>query len=260
MTKKEFFNGTLFFHRQIAKKFGMELYLKHDNYIETQPMLYDTVANTIKDKYLYYYDYCRYRAFELVVEEIRKQYTDVELKQMCVAEAGVNRGDFAWIINERFPESRLYLYDTFESFAEKDIALEVESGFTDRDYMQDIANEFGKASMSSDKRIESVKVKMPNFSQCIFRKGYFPETAVNENDKKWIFVSLDMDLYYPILNGILFFWPNLQQGGYIFVHDYNNKGFKGVKKALAEAEQQLGVVIPSFPLPDQGGTVVLKKI
>ena len=217
MNKKDIFNNTLFFHRMIANKFGMELCLKRKNgYIETQSMLYDTETKTLKEKYRHYYDYCRYRAFELVVEEIERRYTKDELRQMCVAEAGVNCGDFAWIINEKFPESKLYLYDTFESFDKKDINLEIESGFTDKNYMQEISNEFDETRMSAKERIECVKSKMKNVSLCVFRKGYFPETAVHEQNKKWIFVSLDMDLYQPILNGLLFFWPNLARGGVHF--------------------------------------------
>ncbi|MBO6178026.1 MAG: hypothetical protein J6O04_02485 [Selenomonadaceae bacterium] len=44
----------------------------------------------------------------------------------AVAEVGVYQGDFAKHINRLFPERKLYLYDTFEGFAQKDLQQESE--------------------------------------------------------------------------------------------------------------------------------------
>lgn len=43
------------------------------------------------------------------------------------------------------------------------------------------------------------------------------------------------------------------------MHDYNNIEFNGIKKSIIEAEDKLGTSICRFPLPDQGGTIVLSK-
>lgn len=56
-----------------------------------------------------------------------------------------------------------------------------------------------------------------------------------------------------------FFIQTLSWGGYIFVHDYNNKEFRGLRNALLEAENILGEKIAHFALPDQGGTLVITK-
>lgn len=50
----------------------------------------------------------------------------VKEKQVAgaVAELGVYRGDFAKVINEVFPDRKLYLFDTFKGFPEQDISYE----------------------------------------------------------------------------------------------------------------------------------------
>ena len=68
-----------------------------------------------------------------------------------------------------------------------------------------------------------------------------------------------MDIYKPMYEGIIFFYPRLVKGGVIFVHDYNNIEYKGVRKALEDAECQLGE-IPCIPMSDKCGTVILLKL
>ena len=59
--------------------------------------------------------------FELAADEIRRKYSPEELSGFCVAEAGVFKGNFAWIINAKFHECEMFLYDTFEGFDQNDL-------------------------------------------------------------------------------------------------------------------------------------------
>jgi len=47
------------------------------------------------------------------------------------------------------------------------------------------------------------------------------------------------------------------RGGFIFVHDYNNKRYQGVKQAAREfiAKHQ----VAAFPLPDFCGSLIITK-
>ena len=94
--------------------------------------------------------------------------------------------------------------------------------------------------------------------KCHIRKGYFPDSANEEKEKRWIFVSLDMDLYQPMKAGLFYFWPKMVEGGVIFVHDYNNRDFGGIKEAVSEAEKEFGRIY-KIPVSDQGGTLILCK-
>ena len=48
-----------------------------------------------------------------------------------MAELGVYRGEFAKEINKVFPDRTLYLFDTFEGFAEQDCDTEVKKGYAE---------------------------------------------------------------------------------------------------------------------------------
>jgi len=138
-----------------------------------------------------------------------------------IAEVGVYQGDFAKHMNRIFPESRLYLYDTFEGFKK-----------------QDIDKEENKTKVETyhhyaDTTVGMVMDKLPYPDKAVIRKGFFPDTAVTGEDK-YVFVNLDADLYAPTLAGLNYFWPQMADGGVIFIHDFFAPEFTGVKKAVTE--------------------------
>ena len=184
-------------------------------------------------------DYVRYATLGLCFQEIAAKKVPGN-----VAELGVYRGDFAKRLNQIFPDCKLYLFDTFAGFARQDVATEKSSGFST-----------GEQSFA-DTSVEMVLRKMPYPQQCIIKQGFFPATA-HDVDDQFCFVSLDADLYDPILEGLKFFYPRLSTGGYIFVHDFNNDEYKGAHQAVLDFCHLHKV---SFtPLPDSGGTAVISK-
>lgn len=155
-----------------------------------------------------------------------------------MAELGVYQGDFAQYINRYAPEDcKLYLFDTFEGFAERDLS-EI------------------KSEQFKDTSVDIVMKKMNRPDNCVVRKGYFPESAEGI-EEKFSFVSLDADLYTPILNGLKYFWPRLLNGGYIFVHDFDNTEWIGCKQAVLEFCEENNI---SFvPLLDKCSSVIITK-
>jgi O-methyltransferase len=186
-----------------------------------------------------YFDYIRLATLELVSNEINKKGLLGN-----VAELGVYKGKFARYINQYFPSRVLYLFDTFEGFDTRDIEKEKQKSFSTGE--QDF----------TDTSVEAVLQLMPVPEQCRPVKGFFPESAKDIEDK-FVFVSIDADLYEPIFNGLQFFYNRLVPGGYIFVHDFNNDGYKGSRKAVEQfcQEQNINYV----PIPDAGGSAVICK-
>lgn len=121
------------------------------------------------------------------------------------AEAGVYQGEFARYINQFFYDRKLYLFDTFEGFSEKDIKVESQNGYTRRN-----SGYFGDTS------VDFVMSKMKIKDNIIVKKGYFPDTTEGVADR-FCFVSLDMDLYQPIKAGLEYFYPRLNWGG-VYIH------------------------------------------
>ena len=184
-------------------------------------------------------DYVRYATLGLCAQEIGRKNVPGS-----VAEVGVYKGDFAKRLNRLFPQRPLYLFDTFAGFAAQDVATEKAGGFSTGD--QNFA----------DTSVETVLGKMPFPQQCVVKQGFFPATAADVTDT-FCFVSLDADLYDPILEGLRFFYPRLAPGGFIFVHDFNNDQYKGAHQAVLEFCQSAGIGFT--PLPDSGGTAVIGK-
>jgi O-methyltransferase len=186
-----------------------------------------------------YFDYVRLATLELISYEINKNnYTG------NVAELGVYKGKFARYINQFFPDRKFYLFDTFQGFDKKDVDVE-----KTHDYSS------GKQDFSNTS-VEAVLSIMPFPERCVPVKGFFPESAKDVDDE-FVFVSLDADLYAPIYNGLKFFYPRLARGGYIFVHDFNNEGYKGARKAVEDFCRETGVAF--IPIPDSAGSAIIAK-
>ncbi|MGI8602758.1 MAG: TylF/MycF/NovP-related O-methyltransferase [Verrucomicrobiales bacterium] len=185
-------------------------------------------------------EYIRLSALELVAHEINSA-----TRPGAVAEVGVYRGEFARFINAAFPGRRLYLFDTFAGFEAGQVRRDNAEGF------------IGQADNFSDTSVETVLARLPHRENAVVRKGIFPATAKGLADEGFCFASIDCDLYEPTLDGLKFFYPRLCSGGYIFVHDYNNDLYRGVRRAVKEysSEQRIAYV----PLPDSAGTAIISK-
>lgn len=158
----------------------------------------------------------------------------------AVAELGVYRGNTAKKINGAFDDRKLYLFDTFEGFAEEDVNKEKMEGLSE-----------AKRGWFEDTSVELVLSKMPHPENAIIYKGYFPDTVKDGLDDTFCMVRLDMDLYEPTVAALDFFTPKMTKGGCIILHDYFGNHYKGIKKAVTEymdKNKDLGLHL--FPLSD----------
>ena len=178
-------------------------------------------------------DYVRVRTLEALCREL----DDVP---GAAAELGVYRGGFARCLNALLPERTLYLFDTFEGFD----AVEA----------KDEAAGFVQAHRNTG--ADRVLRLMPHPEKVIIRQGLFP-ASIGGLEERFALVSLDVDLEGSTLAGLRWFYPRLNPGGYILLHDYNSPRLPGVKRALRCYEAELGGRLPAVPLCDGNGTLVL---
>lgn len=158
----------------------------------------------------------------------------------AAAELGVYRGFFARCINQLLPDRKLYLFDSFEGFAEEANA----------------AVSFQAAHRNTT--IDKVLAIMPHPQSVTVKPGFFPE-SLEGLEERFCLASLDVDFYDTTLEGLRYFWPRLERGGYLMLHDWGSPSLTGVAQALADYEAELGLHIPAMPLCDVGGTIVLCK-
>lgn len=195
----------------------------------------------------YMMDYFRFRTFELVAKEVKARGLEG-----AIAEVGVYRGHFASLINDTFPEKRFYLFDTFESFNPEEYEREKSMGRvgTDNGFL------IGHIDTSVDIMLSNI----PNPDSCIVCKGLFPDSITAEAEQeKYAFVSLDVDLEESTYQGLKFFYPRLEENGYIFLHDYTTHWLQGVKIAVARYEKDFGVQLKKIPIADRAGTLIITK-
>ncbi|MGG0720051.1 TylF/MycF/NovP-related O-methyltransferase [Robertmurraya massiliosenegalensis] len=230
-------------YKKIIKKEYLGIYFK--NFAVSDMYVFDIDRNLklydYPDRCVGGLDFVRASTLELLSREIIENNIPG-----AVAELGVYKGDFSLLISDLFPDRKLYLFDTFEGFDVKDILLERELDFSNAS-----VGGFGDTSF------EFVKNKIQREENLVIRKGYFPDTTSGLDNEKYSFVSIDVDLYKPTLDGLNYFYERLSKGGYILIHDYNYSKYSGVKKAVKAFCDLKGVNI--VPISDYFGSAIIIK-
>ena len=160
----------------------------------------------------------------------------------AAAELGVYRGGFARCINALLPERELYLFDTFEGFDACEAAGEAE----------------GFVQAHRNTSAESVLRLMPHPERVRLMPGLFP-ASLRGLEERFALVSLDVDLEESTLAGLRYFYPRLEPGGFLLLHDYNSPRLPGVRRAWERWQDEVGRRLPGVPLCDINGSLTVCK-
>jgi Macrocin-O-methyltransferase (TylF) len=160
------------------------------------------------------------------------------------AELGVWRGNTAAIL-AHFASAHgreVLLFDTFAGFSARD--------------MKGVDAE--KPIQFADTSIELAHQTIGEASCCEFVPGYFPDSLTKEHrDRRFAVVSLDCDLQEPMKAGLDFFYPRLNPGGLLLLHDYCSGYWEGCKAAIdafcAASGEHLIVI------PDKSGSAFIRR-
>lgn len=185
----------------------------------------------------------RMKSFSLAVKEIYKRKLDG-----AVAEVGVFRGEFAQYMNQAFPDRKLYLFDTFDGFDAEEALKELRS--------ENCTQAFIEAYKQTNAEI--VLKRMKYLENVVIKQGYFRGESLGDLEDDFAFVSIDVDFEESIYDCLKYFYPRLQAGGYIFVHDYNSS-LRGVERAVDRYENDMDMILCKMPLCDANGTLVITK-
>jgi len=163
----------------------------------------------------------------------------------ALAELGVHRGHSARLLHHYCPERKLYLFDTFAGFADADMARESMPVGYNR------TQQFTDTSLAA--ALRTIEPVSPNVVPI---PGWFPASLTDEVRREmFALVHLDVDLEEPTRAGLEFFWPRVNRGGYVVVHDYN--AWPGARIAVDEFRVRQAVA--AVPMPDKSGSIVLAK-
>jgi len=190
-------------------------------------------------------DYFRYRTFEFVAEDLIDAGVEGD-----IAEFGVFRALFSALIMEKLPERKMYWFDTFEGFSEAENEKETKLGRSNPAFFE------GHKKTSVERALGNVA----HPEKVVVCKGLFPASITKEAEQaRFAFVSIDVDFEDSTYEGLKFFYPRLNDGGCIFLHDYNSAFLGGVRAAVKRYEKNFGVKFKAVPLADRAGTLVIVK-
>jgi len=180
-------------------------------------------------------DPVRYGTLLLSFEQLSKDGIGGSL-----AECGVYKGSLSKFIHGMLPDRKLFLFDTFQGFDQRD------EGTQDDERFKDTSEQTVLRYIGDTKNI-------------IIRKGYFPDSATGLDNERFAFVMIDFDKYEPTLSALKVFYPLVNTGGFIFVHDYSSPESnwacsRALNEFLADKPEKLILI------PDAWGTAFLRKV
>lgn len=154
--------------------------------------------------------------------QLWKHVQQVESVSGDIAECGCFKGGSARLIchAQRFLK-RVHLFDTFSGIPEEQREKEDHTA--------------GKFSSRED----DVREYLKDCPWVEFHPGLVPGTLTAIADKTFSFVHLDMDLYFPTIEALHFFWPRMNDGGIIMLDDY--RALKGINKAVEHFSEETGI-------------------
>jgi O-methyltransferase len=136
-----------------------------------------------------------------------------------LAEVGVYQGGSARLICEVKGDRTLHLFDTFDGLPES----------TAHDRAIHAANQYACS-------VESVRGYLAQYPNVHFYPGLFPDSVPQGNsrlsDARFSFAHFDVDLYESTLACLEYFYPRMNPGGVMLLHDYSI--LAGVERAAKE--------------------------
>ncbi len=148
----------------------------------------------------------------------------------AIAEVGTYKGGSAFLLGKFSNNKKVYLFDTFEGIPEglkNDVENEPEMGWLSNTSLDKVRQFVLKSGIE------------PNHLHLI--KGLFPSSAesVLNHQNKYSLIHLDTDMYEGTYEALNYFYPKVNKGGRIIIHDYNCFGCPGVKKAVLKYMKEI---------------------
>lgn len=147
-----------------------------------------------------------------------------------VAECGCWKGHSSYIISTVLSDHKFsgtfHIFDSFEGGLSKkdqeDSNLRVSLSETE------LAAESARFASTEDE----VRKTLSDYDFVRLYKGWIPVRFPEVQDREFMFVHVDVDLYQPTLDSMSFFYPRLSDNGCIVIDDYGCSAFPGARKAV----------------------------
>jgi O-methyltransferase len=153
------------------------------------------------------------------------------------AECGVYRGKTSFLIcavNQQKPSYRHHVFDSFQGLSQpgpEDLAFGVNNNLmgVTKDDIEPWEPHDWQAGL------DVVKNNLRAFDFVEYYPGWIPERFSDVGaDVRFSFVHIDVDLYQPAYDSLVFFYERVVPGGILICDDYGYANSPGVRKAFNE--------------------------
>lgn len=174
----------------------------------------------------------RRNRFRFLIELLNKAYQF----NGFVAECGCFKGLSSLLICQTIRERNLgswrgggfEIYDSFEGLSKLQIQ---DVGIDNESFSEESPSAYIKRAGNFSASLDHVKNSLSDYPEITYFQGWIPYSFPSNNQKKYKFVHVDVDLYEPTLSALKYFYPKLVSGGIIVCDDFN---WPGAKKAVME--------------------------
>lgn len=152
-----------------------------------------------------------------------------------MAECGSYMGVSAWFMAHEAPDVDLFLFDAFEGLQAPG----------ERDMLADGSAYWKEGDVSSPEKV--LTKNLSEFDHVNVLKGWIPSRFSEVSERKFRLVHIDVDLYQPTLDSLIFFYPRMVPGGVIVMDDYGFMNCPGAKLAADEFMSDKPEYVLHFP-------------
>ncbi len=157
------------------------------------------------------------------------------------------------LLNEKKSSKKIHVFDSFEGglseFEEDDL----------RDSLIKSQNEAEKVKNQFASSFDQVSKKVEKYNNIFLNKGWIPQLFESQEDRKYSFVHVDVDLYKPTYESHKYFYERLSPGGIIVCDDYGYNQFPGATRAVDQFVNSLPYNSFSHFINHSFGTSVIIK-
>jgi O-methyltransferase len=154
-----------------------------------------------------------------------------------LVECGVNTGILSLAICNYvdMQDKKMYLFDTYEGIptSQMNESEKVARSYENQNYYEPC--------------FEVVQRNFAAFPNVKLIKGIVPESLKSVNIECISYLHIDMNIVYPEIEAIKFFWDKISLGGVILLDDYGWAHYSDQQKAMDEFAESKGVKIACLP-------------
>jgi hypothetical protein len=201
----------------LAKRFGFRMYIIGVTWfndeeffrIWSESPFYDGHPENIEDK--------KFTLYQIIKA--------VSYVRGDTAECGVYKGASSYLILEAIEKlgKTHHAFDSFEGLSEPGLKDKVSGKRIPKWQKHDLTS-----------LEDEVRNNLAGFENLKIYKGWIPERFREISDKRFSFVHIDVDIYQPTYDSLVFFYPRMSPGGIILFDDYGFESCPGVKRACDE--------------------------